>query len=254
MVAGKSGKYHLYKRTINVSASGKPVKAWYYWFDDDSGARLRRACGTAKVPCLKQKDAEAAIARIEAAEEEALQAADEALRVSHAVRIRDVAADMYTEDSKHMRLRKERGEGLTDTTMKECRGYLKNYILPKWGDHLPGDMDGAEIEDWLLDIDRSNAWRNRCLEVFGEVFSECVRYKIIARAPEIKRFKRRGLKRDVLSTAEIEALFPECPGALECIWRHPDPREPASCGLMFAALFSLVIGTGLRSGEGNLSR
>jgi integrase len=254
MTAGTTGKYHIFKRKIKETGTGKAIKAWYYWFDDESGARIRRSCGEAKQPVLLQREAEARIEHIEVEEKKRQAKAVETISAARAVRFKDIAAKMYLADGKHMKLRTERGEALTDTTMEECRGYLDNHIVPKWGAYLPADISGAEIEDWLMEKDRSNSWRNRCFEVMAEVFSECVRYKVIPRAPEMKRFHRKKSKQGTLTDKEIAMLFPECPGALDCIWRQSDAREGRYGGLMFGALFALILSTGMRSGEGRAVR
>jgi integrase len=254
MTAGTTRRYHLYQRRIKDKASGKPVKAWYYWFYDGDGKRVRRSCGESKVPCLLRREAEEAIARIEAAEADREKSAAAALAAARSVRFRDIAAGMYQEDGKHMRLRVERGEALTDITMDECAGLLKNWILPKWGDMLPSAIGSAAVEDWLMEADRSNSWRNRVIEVMGEVFSECVRYEVIPQAPHFARFKRRGRKQSILDTDEIAALFPDEQSALDAAWTSPDPREPKNTGLMFGALFALMLSTGMRSGEARAVR
>lgn len=254
MIAGSTGKYHIYQRTIKESATGKPVRAWYYWYLDDDGKQIRRSCGQSKLPCLLRRDAEAAIAEIEHQEAMADEKSAQALRAARAVRFKDIAAGMYEADGKHMKLRVERGEGLTDTTMAECRGYLKRWIIPKWGDSLPAEIRGAAVEDWLLEVKRSNSFKNRCLEVMNEVFSECVRYEIISDIPKIVRLKRRSRKQSVLETKEIAALFPDTAEGLAAIWKETDPREPPGCGLMFGALFLLMLATGARSGEARAIR
>jgi len=254
MTAGTTRRFHLYQRRIKDKASGKPVKAWYYWFYDGDGKRIRRSCGESKVPCLLRREAEEAIARIESEEAERSLADAAALTAARSVRFRDIAAGMYEAGGKHMRLRVERGEALTDITMDECASLLENWILPKWGDMLPSAIGAAAVEDWLMEADRSNSWRNRVIEVLGEVFSECVRYEVIPHAPHFERFKRRGRKQSVLDTGEISALFPDDPAELDAVWTSPDPREPKNTGLMFGALFALMLSTGMRSGEGRAVR
>jgi hypothetical protein len=77
---------------------------------------------------------------------------------------------------------------------------------------------------------------------------------VIPRAPEMKRFHRKKSKQGTLTDKEIAMLFPECPGALDCIWRQSDAREGRYGGLMFGALFALILSTGMRSGEGRAVR
>jgi len=140
------------------------VKAWYYWYLSPEGTKVRLSCGEFKKPCISKKDAEAKIAELEAIED-----AKEAKKIEATyVRLRDVAGSMYKDGDKHMKLRMERGDTITDVTRDESRAYLDNWIIPNGGSD-PSEIDGAEVEDWLIDIDRSNSWRNRVLEILGEV-------------------------------------------------------------------------------------
>ena len=50
---------HLYQRTI--THNGKKVKAWYFWFLDKNGKRIRRTCGKNGKPCLTKKEAQSFI-------------------------------------------------------------------------------------------------------------------------------------------------------------------------------------------------
>jgi len=107
------------------------------------------SCGEFKKPCISKKDAEAKIAELEAIED-----AKEAKKIEATyVRLRDVAGSMYKDGDKHMKLRMERGDTITDVTRDESRAYLDNWIIPNGGSD-PSEIDGAEVEDWLIDIDR----------------------------------------------------------------------------------------------------
>jgi integrase len=242
-------QYHLYQRSISLKENGKPVRAWYYWYLDPQGKKVRKSCGESKKPCIRKWEAEAKIAEIEAETKQIEAKVKEAQRV----RIRDVAEDMYVTGKNHMLLREEHGKGITEYTRKECLCYLKT-IVKTFGDRYPEELSAAEVEDWLITQKRSNSWRNRIMEVFGEIYRECVRYRIIPAAPKLPRFRRRSVKQGVLTDEEILKLFPDDPVLLSQVWKIAEDRDPSGAGLLFGTIFMLMLSTGMRSGEARAIR
>lgn len=53
---------HLYQRTIK--SNGKKIKAWYYWYYDESGKQVRKTCGEHGKPCILKRDAQSFIDKL----------------------------------------------------------------------------------------------------------------------------------------------------------------------------------------------
>ncbi|MDR2758329.1 MAG: site-specific integrase [Spirochaetaceae bacterium] len=231
-------KRHLYRRNI-----GK-VRAWYYWYEDPlTGRKIRRSCGEAKRPVLLKRDAEAAIAALEEKDRQ-----DSAAKAaSRSVTVKVLAETMFEKDSPYLRLKEELGEGIIEYTRKEILGYLKNWIIPRYGALGPERLDPVQIQNDLLATDRSNFWRNRVNGIINQILDEAVRNKMIAVKPALLRFKRRKAAKDVLTAADIAALFPDEAPGLSKIWDRDGAESDE--GFMFGTLFALMLSTGLRSGE-----
>ncbi len=126
-----------------------------------------------------------------------------------------------------------------------------NYIIPKFG-RLPLDkIRPANVEDYLLEQRLSNSCRNTILYTLKLIMREAKREGIIEIIPEFEPFKRAGKRQDVLSTEELDALFPYEEKKLIGIWKRPDDmrKERDEIALMFGTLFCVTVSAGLRSGE-----
>jgi integrase len=244
------GRYHLYQRTVK-QADGTSGKIWYYWFYGPNGARVRRTTG-----CEIRRQAEDVVAGLEVDAEEA------ATRAAHPrALVRDIADPMFKEGAAHLRRWGQKGRTMVQHTIDEHRRNIEKYILPEWGSRWIDEIQGPDLEDWLVDLlqfkDKSplaGSTKNGIALTFLMVFTEAKRAGFIEAVPELELFARRGLKKDVLLDAELELLFPECPGALSLIWgRRPvlgRTREEPEIGIMFGALYAFSVSAGLRPGEG----
>jgi integrase len=61
--------------------------------------------------------------------------------------------------------------------------------------------------DRLFLVDRSGKWKNRLLDVLGEVFTEAPRYGCKAPKPAFQRFSANSKKADIFSTEELDKIF-----------------------------------------------
>lgn len=235
---------HLYRRKIRETESGKPVKAWYYWYlDPSSKKQIRKSCGTNKSPVFLKREAEKIIEQLAEKDREYLAIRSE----TESITIKKLTASMFHEDSTYLKRRRSNGYLKEDTTLKEIKGYLDSFIVKNYGSLKPEEIDPVVVDNDLLSMDRSNSWRNRIVSILNFILDEAIWLKMIKYKPILRTYKFRKGKKDVLSREEMEILFPSNFDALSKIW---DRNKKLSVdGFMFGTIFALKTSTGLRSGE-----
>ena len=237
-MAVKIGKYHLFQKRQSTGTF------WYFWFFNEEGIRVQKACGHG---CEDKRDAVAFL-------EDLLRA--DLLKEKHKEELQNqilsnYAGKMFLEDSQHLIRWKEKGYELKPPTVAQHRRHLVNYLLPKFGKLTLDKIHPVKVEDFLLEQQLSNSTRNQILFTLMLVMREAKREGIIELIPEFEPFKRRGKRQDVLSSEELDALFPFDEKELIRIWKRPDDmrKEQDEIALMFGTLFCLTVSAGLRSGE-----
>jgi len=235
-----ASRFHLYKRG----------KTWYYWYNDGE-KQVKKTTG-----CDLKGDAEAFIDNLDAAE----RVAEEQSKRTRAT-FREVAEPMFLDKAAHLTRWAQKGIDLKKSTIAQHRRWIDLYLVPRWGDVYCDEIDEAAFEDWLMVVPStkrgdslSGSTRNSIAATFLLVMGEAKRYKYVAQVPSIELDKRHSQKKDIILDAELDVLFPECPAALALIWcrpfKRPRDREDPKIGIMFGALFALMVSGGLRPGEG----
>ena len=117
-------------------------------------------------------------------------------------------------------------------TKNTYEGYLRKWILPRWGSYRLGDIKPVAVEEWLQQIPRSDGTKAKIRNIMSALFRHAMRHEWYDRNPIslVRQSSKRRRVPDVLEVKEIRALI----GALE-------PRE--------RMLVLLDLGTGLRMGE-----
>ena len=130
-------------------------------------------------------------------------------------------------------------------------GYLKNYILAKFGDWDIRRIRPSVIEEWYIGL---TSYRNHCqelsnetkinvLETLNDVMQEAVRKGVIDVNPcdSVEKIRvHKTSTRKILTPEELSALFPEDREELMKVWSY---------SLMWALYFSVIADTGWRPGE-----
>ena len=235
---------HLFRRKIGETETGKPIKAWYYWYyDPATKKRIRKSCGTSKSPVLLKRDADEVIERLAEHDREYL-----AMRAEkESVTIAKMAEFMFQEGSEYIKRRKEQGYVKHETTLKEIKGYLDSFIIEKFGHFKPEELDPVVVNQNLINMERSNSWRNRVVSILNFILDEAIWLKMIKYKPALLKYKQTQGKKSILSKNEMNELFPEDIDALSKIWNKKN--DVTVDGYMFGTLFALIMSVGLRSGE-----
>jgi integrase len=237
-------KKHLYKRTIE-RPDGTSIRAWYYWYYDPiTHKQVRKTCGSGNELCLTRRGADAYIARLD--EQERIYADIKAKAES--VTVVAMAREMFTPGSIYLRFKEAMGEEKSEDTIKNIHRYLRNWIIPKYGNLKIEMLEPAQIQNDLLAIDRSNSWRNRIISIIVNIYEEAVRNKMLRYKPELPQFKKKVLReKNMLSASDVELLFPHDFDSLSRVW-YVNGKQP-DMGFMFGSFYALMLSTGLRLGE-----
>ena len=93
--------------------------------------------------------------------------------------------------------------------------YLRNWIVPKWGEFSLSDVRTVAVEDWLRTLTLSNGSKAKIRNLMSALFNHAMRYEWADRNPI--RLVRQSAKReqtpDVLTAEEIKALLSKLDGA-----------------------------------------
>jgi len=163
----------------------------------------------------------------------------------------DFAKDMFSDGAAHLKRWKEKGYILKPQTIDQHRRNLLNYIIPQFGEVSLSKIRPAKVEDFLLEQPIGNSTRNTIIYTLQLIMQEAEREGIIDMVPEFEPFKRHSKRQNVLSSEELEALFPDDEKELIKVWRRPDDmrKESDEIALMFGTLFCTAASAGMRSGE-----
>jgi len=163
----------------------------------------------------------------------------------------DFAKDMFTDGAAHIKRWIEKGYVLKPQTIEQHRRNLLNYLLPEYGKLPINKIHPAKVEDFLLTQELKNSSRNTVLYTLKLIMQEAKREGIIDMVPEFEFFRRASKRQNVLSSEELDALFPADEKELVGVWKRPDDmrKERDEIALMFGTMFCVAVSAGMRSGE-----
>jgi integrase len=120
--------------------------------------------------------------------------------------LRDIAENMYIPASPHVSRRKQLGKSTDHETMSESRRYIKR-IMGLWGDMKLESLSVDVVMPYLFGVNRSGKWKNRFLEILGEIYTEAPWRDCRVSKPAFQRFAANSRKADIFTTAELDRLF-----------------------------------------------
>jgi integrase len=216
-------EFHVFKKPKKLK-NGKTVHRWYYYYLDEDKRQVQRACRG----CKTRKEAENYIRALEgdnSPDKTAL--------------IKDIAADMFIPGGGHVNRMEQLGRIYDITTLLDARRFIKR-IIETWGSYSLASIDPTEITTYLFGISRSGQWKNRYKTIFSELYEEAKWQKLKIPKPHFDSFAVHPRKADVLTTAELNALF------VPSNFRLPRMEDQAE---VFYVMFLLCLSGGLRLGE-----
>jgi integrase len=191
--------YHVFKKTVK-GRSGRPAHRWYYYWIGPDGTQIQRVCRG----CKNRSDAENYIRTLPPPAGSA--PAGLTIPQKTEILIRDIAKNMYIPGSPHVGRRKQLGKSTDHETMTESRRYIKR-IMELWGDLKLEALGVDVVMPCLFGLDYSGRWKNRFLEILGEIYTEAPWYDCRVSKPAFQRFAINSRKADIFTTAELDRLF-----------------------------------------------
>ena len=121
------------------------------------------------------------------------------------------------------------------STKKGYESYLKNWIVPRWGEYMLARMENGiavHVEEWLGTVTRSRGTKAKLRNIMSAVCTHAIRYGWMATNPirAVRQSAKRERIMEPLTAEELQRLFAEL-----------GPRE--------RTLVLLDVPTGMRRGE-----
>lgn len=154
----------------------------------------------------------------------------------------EFAQEMFKPNSTYEREQAAKGKAQGATHLVNLRAYLKNYALPNFGSRPLASIQAKELNTYLLGLDRANETKNHILSFFSIVLQYGVQLGLLTKNPalDVGRFSSNWKRRDTLTKAEYQNLFP----------LHDVQRTIAMWGdIKWAAFMSVLATTGMRLSE-----
>jgi len=187
--------YHVFRKPRRLK-SGKKVYKWYYYWKEPDGREIQKAC----IGCRNRSEAESYIREL------APPPAYSALPAVMPILIWKIAENMYIPGSAHVNRRRQLGKSTEMETMIECRRYIM-HITELWGDLSIEELSVDLVMSHLFQDKHSGKWKNRFLEILGEIYSEAPWHGSKVARPPFQRFAANSKKADIFTTEELNRLF-----------------------------------------------
>lgn len=226
---------HLYQRTI--THYGKKVKAWYFWFLDKNGKRIRRTCGKNGKPCLTKKEAQSFIELL-----------DDNELLKENITFNQFAINFFTESSFYIKKQKLKGYEYEAHTLKDKQRILDKF-LEKFGEKLVTNISIGELEKWVFSLPYSPGYLNRIIAVINIVLYELYRAEHLDKIIKMDKCLERKIRnKGILYPDEIKRLFPDTKEEICEVWGNKKNTDEEN--FTTAVLIYTILTTGMRGCEG----
>ncbi len=247
-------RYHIYKRN-NLNGNGSNY--WYYWYLDETGKRISKACknpdGSPK--CVLKRNAQSYIALLENQDKDAGGTKQES---PAPITFADFTSSMFLPGAEHLDRWVQHGKVLKDVTRRGHRDNLERFLIPWFGSLSFDKITPETVDNELVRLRKigkdgvsmpcSSSIKNNILYTLNLVFKEAKRERLIQFVPDFEVFRRPKTGQDILTDDELVRLFPESSIELDKVWGGSIADYPG-VGIMIGSLCCLAVSAGLRSGE-----
>ena len=117
-----------------------------------------------------------------------------------------VLADHYSKYEMPMDDHSRKAFSTKDTN----RGYLRKWIVPKWGDRLVCDIRTIEVENWLNGLEKlSDGSRAKIRNLMSAIYRHAMRHEFVEKNPIklVRQSSKRKRVPEVLTVSELAALL-----------------------------------------------
>ena len=111
-------------------------------------------------------------------------------------------------------------------------GYIRKWILPRWGTYLLADVKAVKVEDWLKSLPLARGSKAKIRNIMSALYNHAIRWEWATHNPitHVRQSAKRSSIPTVLTTIQIKAFLTHL-------------AEPARTAVLLGA------STGLRVGE-----
>jgi integrase len=222
-ISSPVGEHHAKRKPFKTSRKRGPDVWEFRWREPGpDGKRKQRRMVVGSV--LEFRTMEAALDAVQAL----LQAADNVnLRAkTQPIRLRSLIQHYSRKELA------DNNDWKSHATKISTKGYIKKWILPRWGKYLLAAIKASEVELWLGHVPRSQGTRAKLRNIMSGLYVHAMRHGFYERNPIslVRQSAKRKTVPEVLTIAEIHALLDALP-------------------LREWVLVVLALGTGLRLSE-----
>lgn len=117
------------------------------------------------------------------------------------------------------------------STQETYEGYLKKWIVPRWGLYRLGDVKAVQVEQWLKTLPLARGSKAKIRNIMSALYSHAIRWEWTDKNPitQVRQSSKRSNIPTVLSVEEIQRLF-------SCI------KEPCRTAVILDAVSGLRVG------------
>jgi integrase len=117
------------------------------------------------------------------------------------------------------------------STQETYEGYLKKWIVPRWGSYRLGDVKAVQVEQWLKTLPLARGSKAKARNIMSALYSHAIRWEWTDKNPitQVRQSAKRSKIPTVLSVEEIQRLF-------SCI------KEPCRTAVILDAVSGLRVG------------
>jgi integrase len=118
------------------------------------------------------------------------------------------------------------------STKRGYESYLKNWIVPHWGNYKLPDVKTIEVETWLRNLSLAKSSSAKIRNIFSVLFNHACRYDLFDRNPItlVRHCAKRRRIPDVLTVEETQQLL-------------------SALAIKERTMVLMAVGTGLRRSE-----
>jgi integrase len=100
-------------------------------------------------------------------------------------------------------------ERKTYSTQETYEGYLKKWILPRWGSYRLVDVKAIQVEQWLKTLPLARGSKTKIRNIMSALYSHAIRWEWTDRNPitHVRQSAKRSKTPTVLSIPQIQTLL-----------------------------------------------
>ena len=95
------------------------------------------------------------------------------------------------------------------STQETYQGYLKKWVVPRWGSYRLGDVKAVQVEQWLKTVPLARGSKAKMRNIMSALYSHAIRWEWTDKNPitQVRQSAKRSNIPTVLSVEEIQRLF-----------------------------------------------